>query len=96
MSQDDPQPPRITVRHRTLKEAKVVLSDWTAIDCVLRDLSDTGARIEFGGSTDLPKEFRLLVVSTKTLFPAVCVWQRGLSAGLRFTGPGKAAPPRKW
>jgi len=95
MSNDD-QLPRSSIRRRALKEAKVVLTDWTVIDCVLRDISETGARIEFSGPTNLPEEFRLLIVSTNMLAPAVRAWQRGLSAGIRFTGPGQAAPPRKW
>jgi hypothetical protein len=40
------------------------MSDWTVIDCVIRDLSDAGARLEFAGPTELPQEFRLLVRSS--------------------------------
>ena len=77
-----------------LKQGKVVLSNWSVLDCVIRDLSDTGARLEFAGPTELPKEFRLLIVSTNLLFPAELAWQRGLAAGVHFTGPGQA-PLRK-
>lgn len=83
-------------RRRALKEAKVVLSDWSVIDCLVRDLSDMGARVEFSAPTNLPSEFRLLVVATNVLLPAELKRQRGLSAGVRFSGPGKVAPHRKW
>jgi hypothetical protein len=78
-----------------LKQGKVVLSNTSLLDCVIRDLSDTGARLEFAGPTELPKEFRLLIVSTNMFIPAELAWQRGLLAGIRFTGPGREAPPRK-
>jgi hypothetical protein len=65
------------------------------IDCLVRDLSDIGARLEFGGPTELPAEFRLLVVSTNMLIPAKLEWQRGLAAGALFTGPPQEAPVRK-
>ena len=79
-------------RQRALKAAKVVLSDWTMIDCTLRDLSDKGARLVFDGPTSLPKEFRLTVVAASTIRPVRLLWQRGLSAGVAFAGPEEAAP----
>lgn len=79
-------------RQRALKAARVVLSDWTTIDCTLRDMSDEGARLEFAGATSLPKEFRLTLVAAGTTRPVRLLWQRGLSAGVAFVGPGEAAP----
>lgn len=87
---------RALPRRRVLKDAKLVLSDWSVVDCTIRDMSATGARLEFGGPTELPEELRLLVVSSNMLIPARRAWQRGLSAGVRFTGEGRQAPPRKW
>jgi hypothetical protein len=86
---------RRSIRRRTLKEGKVVLSDWSVIDCLIRDMSEGGARLEFGGPTELPHEFRLLIVSTNTIIPAALAWHRGQAVGVRFTGPGQSAPPRK-
>lgn len=82
-------------RKRTLKEAKVILTDSTVMDCLVRDISEGGARLAFGDAFTLPKEFRLLVVSTNTVFPARLLWQRGLTAGIGFTGPEEPAPARK-
>ena len=87
---------RQTRRLRTLKQGKIVLSDWTVMDCLIRDMTDEGARIALGGLTELPGKFRLLVVSSNLLVPAELEWQRSLLAGLRFTGPGVQAPPRNW
>lgn len=74
-------------RKRTLKQGRVVLSDSTAIDCNLRDLSEHGARVVFAGAVSLPEEFRLYNVSDKMMAPVRLKWQRGLEAGVEFLGP---------
>jgi len=86
---------RRALRRRTLKGGKIILSEWTVLDCTIRDLSEGGARLEFGALTELPKEFNLLLVSENLIIPAAVAWQKGNKVGVRFTGPGKAAPPRK-
>ena len=78
-------------RKRTLKAAKVVLTDWTTIDCTIRDISATGARLVFGDAFALPEEFRMIVVMTNTIVPVRLLWQRGLTAGVSFTGPEEPA-----
>lgn len=74
-------------RQRTLKAAKVVLTDWTTIDCTIRDISATGARLVFGDAFALPEEFRIIIVMTNRIVPVRLLWQRGLTAGVSFTGP---------
>jgi hypothetical protein len=86
---------RSSHRQRTLKAAKVILTDWTTMDCTIRDISAGGARLVFGDAFTLPEEFRLLIVSSNTIFPARLLWQRGLTAGVGFTGPEEPAPARK-
>lgn len=81
-------------RKRTLKEARAILSDWTVIDCTIRDLSDAGARLVFGNAFELPQEFRLLTVSTNMIVPVRLLWQRGASVGVAFTGPEEQATRR--
>ena len=86
---------RVSFRRRMLKEGKAVLSDSTVIDCRIRDMSESGARLEFAGLTNLPKEFRLLVVSSNMMTPVAVAWQRGQTAGVYFTGEAQAAPARR-
>ena len=83
-------------RGRTVKEAKIVLSDWSTIDCVLKDLTKEGARLAIPAVMSLPEEFRVLIVSAGTLTPARLAWQRGELAGVAFTGPAQPAPPRRY
>jgi hypothetical protein len=82
---------RISHRRRTLKQGKIVLSDRVVLDCLIRDISAGGARLEFGAPTTLPDAFRLLVTASNLLIPAALAWQRGLVVGVRFTGPGEVA-----
>jgi len=81
-------------RQRTLKAAKVILTDWTMIDCTIRDISKDGARLVFGDAFALPQEFRVLIVMTNTIVPVRLLWQRGLTAGVTFTGPEEPAHGR--
>jgi two-component system cell cycle response regulator len=82
-------------RKRTLKEAKIILTDWTVMDCVIRDISEKGARLVLGDAITLPPEFRLHIVSSNTIVPVHVLWQRGTAAGVGFTGPEEPAPTRK-
>jgi hypothetical protein len=77
---------RAAARLRTLKEGRLLTSDCTSVDCTIRDLSASGAKLSFAGPTAIPDEFRLLLKSTNMLVPARLVWQRGLFAGIAFTG----------
>jgi two-component system cell cycle response regulator len=82
-------------RRRTLKAAKVVLTDWTTIDCTIRDVSAGGAHLVFGDAFALPETFRLLMVSSNTIVPVRLQWQRGRDAGVAFAGPEEPAPARR-
>lgn len=82
-------------RQRTLKEGKVVLSDWTTIDCTIRDINAEGAKIVLGGATSLPPEFRIITVASNTIVPVRLEWQRGLSAGVAFAGPEEPVTAKK-
>lgn len=73
---------------KVLKQGKVLLSEYVAVDCSVRDMSAGGARLEFGGPVILPSDFRLRIVSADLTIPATVCWQRRLEAGIRFTGVG--------
>jgi two-component system cell cycle response regulator len=79
-------------RRRTLKQGKILLSEWTTMDCMIRDLSSGGAHLRFEGPTSLPPSFRLLITQDRTILPVDLLWQRGLSAGVAITGPAQPAP----
>ena len=75
-------------RQKVLKQGKVMLTDAVSVDCTVRDLSPSGARIEFEGPLYLPSEFRLHIVSADLTIPAAPAWQKRGEAGIRFVGVG--------
>ena len=77
-----------TRRQLVLKEGKVILSDRVSLDCIVRDISPGGARLEFKTPVSLPPDFSLRIVSADLIIPATAAWQRKLEAGIRFTGVG--------
>jgi PilZ domain len=83
-------------RHRTLKAAKLVsMEGWSATDGVVRDQSETGARISVGKPESVPDEFRLVVVKEATIQPCTVRWRASEQMGVEYSGEAKPAPPRK-
>ena len=87
---------RASIRHRTLKEAKVVLHDSSTIDCIIRNISEDGAHLDFTDPVPLPDHFDVLIVASNALVPAERIWERGKAAGVKFTGPEKHALPSRF
>lgn len=84
-------------RHRVLKEGKIVmLNNWSVVDCSVRDLSDTGARIRCRDQAAVPTDFKLLLLAENRIRDAHVIWRKDDQLGLRFSGEWKTAPPRKW
>lgn len=83
-------------RHRVLKAAKAIFDDWTAIDCQVRDVSDTGAQLKTPGAVRLPHRFRLLMVSENTIRPVQIAWKHNDTLGVAFMGPTEKAQMRKF
>ena len=58
-----------------------------AVNCIVKDISDTGARIVFvGESRVLPKHFRMYIPEKQLMAHCEQVWQKGNEAGLKFIG----------
>lgn len=87
---------RTTARQRILKSAKIVFDDWTAIDCAVRDVSETGAKVKVAGAPSLPAKFQLLMLSDNTIRPVQVTWKQHDSVGVVFSGAAKRAPIRKF
>lgn len=84
-------------RKRVLREARIVLnSGQSVINCIVRDQSEIGAKLRVAAATVLPTTFELLCLTEQVLRPAEIAWRRGYDLGIRFVGPPRGAPPRKW
>ncbi len=87
---------RVAKRQRVLKGAKIVLDDWRAIDCTLRDTSETGAKIIINSTSNIPQKFRVYFVSDNTMRDAQIAWKHHNMLGVHFTSEAKACALRKF
>jgi hypothetical protein len=88
---------RVTRRQRVLKQGKILLSnDKTVIDCTLRDLSETGAKLLCGDPGAIPNEFRLVLTADRSMRDVKVMWRRPDQVGVRFTSEPRRAPLLKW
>ncbi len=72
-------------RIRAIKGARAIIaSSGTGFDCVIRDMSGSGARIEFSDFVALRDKFELLIKNENKIVPVRRTWQRGKQAGVSF------------
>ncbi len=76
---------RTDERRRTLLKAQIVFNSRSSvIDCTVRDLSETGARLILGHPIPLPSEFELSIPSKGQRLRCEVRWSAGLTHGIRF------------
>ncbi|WP_156381486.1 PilZ domain-containing protein [Aurantimonas sp. Leaf443] len=83
--QSDGSERRVAQRVRTLKRGKVVFNNgFSTFDCIVRNISATGALLTIDEAAHLPKEFFIRIGEDRDARPARLVYRRGLLAGIRF------------
>jgi hypothetical protein len=55
------------------------------LDCLIRDLSRTGAKLMLGTTRALPRYFLLTDTASRTTFRARVMWQAGREVGVKLT-----------
>ncbi|WP_299438744.1 PilZ domain-containing protein [uncultured Rhodospira sp.] len=103
--QDDSGPSAATVpavstkrkarRKRVFKGARLGFGGASTIDCIVKDISASGARIRLSTITPITGPLQLLL-SDKERLDAEIIRQTGVELGLRFTSdqrPSMAPPP---
>ena len=76
---------RSAPRTRTLLQARIeFLGGATTVECTVRDLSDSGARLQVGESVVIPSKFTLFVPKHGRRYHALLRWHRGGFAGVEF------------
>ena len=60
------------------------------MDCMVRNVSDIGARLKVESTALIPDQFDLLINQEGQLYPAVVMWRNMLELGIRFTGAPKS------
>ncbi len=75
---------RAAMRHRTFKDGKIVFDeDQCIVDCTVKNVSRTGARLMVDAWFDCPNEVELRV-SDGAIFQCVVVRQIELELGVHF------------
>ncbi|HVY98065.1 MAG TPA: PilZ domain-containing protein [Dongiaceae bacterium] len=75
---------RITLRKKTLKSAKIVFNNkQSVIDCFVRDVSDTGAKLQVADLLAVPRNFTLML-HDGTSHECERVRAHGTEIGVRF------------
>ncbi len=76
---------RQTLRTRVIFRGHIAYNKClSTIDCVVRNFSEDGAKIEFDNLALLPDEFDLLIAKDARSFRAKLAWRSGNQAGLTF------------
>jgi hypothetical protein len=88
---------RAAQRHKVLKQGKILLSNnLTVIDCTIRDVSDTGAKLLCADMGAIPNEFRLVFTADRLMRDVQIAWRRPTMVGVRFCSEPRKAPLLKW
>ena len=77
---------RRSIPRKSVREEAKVITDWHVLDCVVRDITDAGARLEIATPAILPRHFRLHLTSESLVVAVELEWQRGNAAGVWFSG----------
>ncbi|MBO0664483.1 PilZ domain-containing protein [Jiella sp. MQZ9-1] len=82
---------RAAPRMRVLKRAKVIFNNgYSTFDCIVRNISATGALLTIDDSVHLPKEFRIRIGEEQSTRLAELVYRRSMFAGIRFVDAAKS------
>ena len=75
---------RNNTRSRVLKSAKLIVGRSSTIDCVVRNLTNVGARIQIPNTTDLPEKLDMTFDGGRSLRPCRIVWRTLNETGVEF------------
>jgi PilZ domain-containing protein len=76
---------RRSPRQRVLKAGKILDGGGSiAIDCTIRNLSATGARLQVPTSAAIPDRFEFVEAASGKRRAATVVWRKGELVGIRF------------
>ena len=72
-------------RHRVLKGGTLHFNKgYSSLECVVRDLSATGARIQMGETFGVPSRFTMSISGETTRIEASLRWRNARNIGLTF------------
>jgi hypothetical protein len=75
---------RKNIRARVLKGAKLILGTSSVRDCLVRDLTDSGAGVEVPNTIELPEALNLTMNTGRVARRCRVVWRKINKTGLEF------------
>jgi hypothetical protein len=87
---------RKSPRRRVLKAGLIAFNDrHSTLQCTVRDLSETGARLLIGGSIGAPDTFELLIELDGLEHECTVVSRAAGEVRVKFLGPARHVPVRR-
>ncbi|MCE4226437.1 PilZ domain-containing protein [Methylobacterium sp. C25] len=85
---------RQNVRMRTFLRGRIVYNGGaSSMDCLVRDLSATGARLELSETSPLPEVFDLYIQNKDQTFRSTMRWRRDSGVGVTFDDAATKSAP---
>lgn len=76
---------RHTPRHRTFLQGRVFYNNRRqSADCIIRELTDEGARLSFTDPFALPHAFELHIPNRDQTLRVETIWNHGTDVGVKF------------
>jgi hypothetical protein len=75
---------RAALRTRTLLSGKIMLGGGGVIDCMLRNRSATGARLQVPTVVGIPEHFTLVIEPAGERRPVRVAWRKQTEIGVAF------------
>ena len=75
---------RTSPRHRVFKQGTLVFAGGGSVDCMVRNISEGGARVEVDSPVGLPPSFTFLIKADHFQRQCHSVWSQDKRFGLAF------------
>ena len=87
---------RVAPRRRVLKGAQAAFNDrHCSIPCVVKNISDTGARVRSDNVANIPDTFDLIIDLDGLEARCEVVWRKDMEVGVRFVGSPQQSSPKR-
>jgi len=75
---------RAQARHRVFKGGRLAFYNGGTVDCTVRNMSPTGARLDIASPVGLPESFTLLIMTDHFTRRCHRVWRHETRIGVAF------------
>jgi hypothetical protein len=78
-------------RQRTFLQGRLFFNNRrNSVDCIIRDISDVGARLQFSAAVTVPEALELYVPNKDHMYRVRAEWRHGEEMGVAFEHAGEA------